>query len=207
MSKHLGVEYKVRMSQELKDKISESAKELNRSMNADIVARLEDSFLRHEKSAPPRANLLPHVDYDTATYNEQYDYIAVRAKECASSSCRDNFIDYINMNNCVKVTLFAINNPKNNRIFLGALALVILYGVKYYVLFDSSYLNIGSDHATREVKHVIDEAVNKLKVFFINNSVPLTDELNPLDAVETLKTLPLEPLTEGAVTSLLNLLR
>lgn len=44
MSKHLGVEYKVRMSQELKDKISESAKELNRSMNADIVARLEDSF-------------------------------------------------------------------------------------------------------------------------------------------------------------------
>lgn len=44
MSKHLGVEYKVRMSQELKDKISESAKELNRSMNSDIVARLEKSF-------------------------------------------------------------------------------------------------------------------------------------------------------------------
>ncbi|MFV7480296.1 Arc family DNA-binding protein [Acinetobacter junii] len=44
MSKHLGVEYKVRMSQELKDKIAESAKELNRSMNADIVARLEQTF-------------------------------------------------------------------------------------------------------------------------------------------------------------------
>lgn len=44
MSKHLGVEYKVRMPQELKDKIAESAKELNRSMNADIVARLEKSF-------------------------------------------------------------------------------------------------------------------------------------------------------------------
>jgi len=44
MSKHLGVEYKVRMPQELKDKIAESAKELNRSMNADIVARLEESF-------------------------------------------------------------------------------------------------------------------------------------------------------------------
>ncbi len=44
MSKHLGVEYKVRMPQELKDKIAESAKEHNRSMNADIVARLEDSF-------------------------------------------------------------------------------------------------------------------------------------------------------------------
>ena len=44
MSKHLGVEYKVRMPQELKDKIAESAKDLNRSMNADIVARLEESF-------------------------------------------------------------------------------------------------------------------------------------------------------------------
>lgn len=44
MSKHLGVEYKVRMPQELKEKIAASAKELNRSMNADIVARLEQSF-------------------------------------------------------------------------------------------------------------------------------------------------------------------
>lgn len=44
MSKHLGVEYKVRMPQELKDKIADSAKELNRSINADIVARLEESF-------------------------------------------------------------------------------------------------------------------------------------------------------------------
>ncbi|MHA3061166.1 Arc family DNA-binding protein [Acinetobacter sp. ANC 4636] len=57
MSKHLGVEYKVRMPQELKDKISESAKELNRSMNADIVARLEDSFLKKDSSAPARSDV------------------------------------------------------------------------------------------------------------------------------------------------------
>ena len=44
MGKHLGVAYNLRLSQELKDKIAESAKELNRSMNADIVARLEQSF-------------------------------------------------------------------------------------------------------------------------------------------------------------------
>lgn len=45
MGKHLtDVEYKVRMMQNLKDKIAESAKEHNRSMNADIVARLEESF-------------------------------------------------------------------------------------------------------------------------------------------------------------------
>lgn len=38
------VEYKMRMTQDLKDKIVESAKEHNRSMNADIVTRLENSF-------------------------------------------------------------------------------------------------------------------------------------------------------------------
>ncbi|ENU19561.1 hypothetical protein F994_02421 [Acinetobacter bohemicus ANC 3994] len=44
MGKHLGVAYNLRLPPELKDKIAESAKELNRSMNADIVARLEQSF-------------------------------------------------------------------------------------------------------------------------------------------------------------------
>ncbi|MDC4508855.1 Arc family DNA-binding protein [Acinetobacter baumannii] len=44
MGKHLGIAYNLRLPQELKDKIAQSAKELNRSMNADIVARLEDSF-------------------------------------------------------------------------------------------------------------------------------------------------------------------
>ncbi|MEN3980590.1 Arc family DNA-binding protein [Acinetobacter sp. CWB-B33] len=38
------VEYKMRMTQDLKEKIVVSAKEHNRSMNADIVARLEESF-------------------------------------------------------------------------------------------------------------------------------------------------------------------
>ena len=44
MGKHLGVAYNLRLPPELKDKIAASAKELNRSMNADIVARLEQSF-------------------------------------------------------------------------------------------------------------------------------------------------------------------
>ena len=48
MGKHLGVAYNLRLPQELKDKIAESAKELNRSMNADIVARLEESFFKSE---------------------------------------------------------------------------------------------------------------------------------------------------------------
>ncbi|RZG48047.1 Arc family DNA-binding protein [Acinetobacter wuhouensis] len=57
MGKHLGVAYNLRLPQELKDKIAESAKELNRSMNADIVARLEDSFIRSDSSAPTNADV------------------------------------------------------------------------------------------------------------------------------------------------------
>lgn len=44
MSKHLGIAYNLRLPPELKEKISDSAKEHNRSMNADIVARLEQTF-------------------------------------------------------------------------------------------------------------------------------------------------------------------
>lgn len=42
-------QYKLRLSQELKNKINVSAKKHNRSMNADIIARLEDSFVDKEK--------------------------------------------------------------------------------------------------------------------------------------------------------------
>ena len=44
MARSSDVEYKMRMTQDLKEKIVASAKEHNRSMNADIVARLEKSF-------------------------------------------------------------------------------------------------------------------------------------------------------------------
>lgn len=57
MGKHLGIAYNLRLPQELKDRIAESAKELNRSMNADIVARLENSFLLKDSSAPTNADV------------------------------------------------------------------------------------------------------------------------------------------------------
>lgn len=43
-SGHLNAQYNLRLPDELKQKIAHSSKELNRSMNADIVARLEESF-------------------------------------------------------------------------------------------------------------------------------------------------------------------
>lgn len=39
-----GTQHKLRLPVELKEKIAESAKAHNRSMNADIVARLQDSL-------------------------------------------------------------------------------------------------------------------------------------------------------------------
>ncbi|WP_180115675.1 Arc family DNA-binding protein [Acinetobacter sp. YH12140] len=57
MGKHLGVAYNLRLPQELKDKIAESAKELNRSMNADIVARLEESFVASSSITNSQADI------------------------------------------------------------------------------------------------------------------------------------------------------
>lgn len=41
---NLTIQYNLRWPEELRDKIAESAKAHNRSMNADIVARLQESF-------------------------------------------------------------------------------------------------------------------------------------------------------------------
>lgn len=50
-SGHLTTQYNLRWSDDLKEKVAQSAKEHNRSMNADIVARLEKSF--ENESFPP----------------------------------------------------------------------------------------------------------------------------------------------------------
>lgn len=51
-SRDTGTQHKLRMPPELKQKIQESAKAYNRSMNADIVARLERSFLTEPEFSP-----------------------------------------------------------------------------------------------------------------------------------------------------------
>lgn len=47
-SGHLHPQYNLRWPEELRQKIAQSAKEHNRSMNADIVARLEESFSQNQ---------------------------------------------------------------------------------------------------------------------------------------------------------------
>lgn len=50
MGQHLNVDFKIRLPQELKDKIRQSAELHNRTMTADIVARLEESFENNKLS-------------------------------------------------------------------------------------------------------------------------------------------------------------
>lgn len=59
---HTTVQYQLRLPEELRDKIKESAKNHNRSMNADIAARLEQSF-------EVKPELVPASKYE-ALYNE-----------------------------------------------------------------------------------------------------------------------------------------
>ena len=44
MDTHKTVQYQLRLSEELRDKIRKSSEAHNRSMNADIIARLEHTF-------------------------------------------------------------------------------------------------------------------------------------------------------------------
>ena len=44
MGQHLHSDFKIRIPDDLKEKIRQSAEDFNRSMTADIVARLEASF-------------------------------------------------------------------------------------------------------------------------------------------------------------------
>lgn len=68
-------QFKLRWPVELKDKVSESAKAYGRSMNADIVARLEQSFALESDFSP--LNMPPHV-------------LANRLKEIAAKRNEEN---------------------------------------------------------------------------------------------------------------------
>lgn len=53
MSKNRHPDFRVRIPEDLKEKIRASAEEYNRSMGADIIARLEASFAAEETPPPP----------------------------------------------------------------------------------------------------------------------------------------------------------
>lgn len=326
MGKNLAdVEYKMRMTQDLKDKIVESAKEHNRSMNADIVARLEESFLRNESSAPARSDVkiihlkngkkrviygklinnlsldytqeldqlrddihlslevlsgssfwnslkffnkdvlvykgdnhidvvdngkkslgwlivedhitdkfmennmqklsksdvllnsiiehnnrkVPHIEIQTAEYSKDKNYIAIRAEIAATSTNRNNLIDYIKLQNCEKIYLFSTPHtakeyplfsefygPESNLPLLGAIAQVKVQGINTYVIFDGLFLTAQRRPRYLEVEQVLNESILSSKVSFITSSAPFTRHLNTIGAVEELIPLPVKQLTD-----------
>ena len=75
MSKYLGIAYNLRLPPELKEKIQESAKQLNRSMNADIVARLEESFEKTDQNEFDKEFVLQVIKSQESTITDLTDQI------------------------------------------------------------------------------------------------------------------------------------
>ena len=63
MSQHLHSDFKIRIPDDLKEKIRQSADKLNRSMTADIVARLEGSFENETKPHTVSVDINPSEDW------------------------------------------------------------------------------------------------------------------------------------------------
>ena len=77
---NLTVQYNLRWTEELRDKIAEAAKENTRSMNQEIMARLEQSF-----EQPPSVELSP-TQLEQITKAAGASYMAVIAKHLESLS-------------------------------------------------------------------------------------------------------------------------
>ncbi len=69
-SKHLNAQYNLRWPDELKEKIAQSAKEHNRSMNADIVARLEESFEKDDAAEFDKGFVLQVIESQQDQINQ-----------------------------------------------------------------------------------------------------------------------------------------
>ena len=83
-SKHLNAQYNLRWPDELKEKIAQSAKEHNRSMNADIVARLEESF-KHDAGSV--------ADYEKTVQKMLFNVMANLHKEGVQIEVIDEAMD------------------------------------------------------------------------------------------------------------------
>ena len=74
-SKHLNAQYNLRWPDELKEKIAQSAKEHNRSMNADIVARLEQSFEKDDAAEFDKGFVLQVIESQQDQINQLQNMI------------------------------------------------------------------------------------------------------------------------------------
>lgn len=88
---HTTVQYQLRLPEELRDEIKESAKTHNRSMNADIVARLEQSFdSKAEQVFASKYEALHNEYMFTKNLLDEISTAVLRLKESVDSD--DKFI-------------------------------------------------------------------------------------------------------------------
>lgn len=94
MGQHLNVDFKIRLPHDLKEKIRKSAEFHNRTMTADIVARLEQSFTTQMISPAGIASQSPikkskRYIFTTWNYLEDYDGNHLVHNENARMACCD----------------------------------------------------------------------------------------------------------------------
>ena len=102
MSANKHPDFRVRIPEDLKEKIRVSANEQNRSMGADIVARVEQTFKQEERDAPNTSNVL----IVTAVYQtlREEGYTHEKAEQVITDSVKKLLdMDFIkqNYNNAV----------------------------------------------------------------------------------------------------------
>ena len=69
-SGHLHPQYNLRWPEELRQKVAQSAKDHNRSMNADIVARLEQSFEKDDAAEFDKGFVLQVIESQQDQINQ-----------------------------------------------------------------------------------------------------------------------------------------
>lgn len=174
-------------------------KGLNGQTNINLENYLEEIAERMVEQTRKTSwqGLLPNTDINAIGFNETEEYAAVRYKiSNTTENCR-NLIQYLDMSNCLQVILFATSKivdesfsyndgPDNNLPLMGALALVELPTLTAYVVFDGLFLTAARLNRYREVKDVLDHAIESKKALFITEPVPFTSSLSPIDALEKL---------------------
>lgn len=95
-------DFRVRIPEDLKEKIRDSAEEHNRSMGADIIARVERTFKEEESTTPSTSNVL----IVTAVYQtlREEGYTHEKAEQVITDSVKKLLdMDFIkrNYNNAV----------------------------------------------------------------------------------------------------------
>lgn len=109
-------QYKLRWPEELRQKVAQSAKEHNRSMNADIVARLEESFERKNYDRDLfEKNMHMFLAAYCAGLESNYDEAIAQLEEAITKTDDPETIQYLNHRlNINKIMKTEINRLKKS---------------------------------------------------------------------------------------------